>query len=341
MSDHGTSQEQSVPIDQYPDPALCVDTTGEHPVAHDHNTAFTETFGVIDGPVALERVLDRFDIIPLEDGANVSAAISHPDPPIVSVTVGDSGRQYLLRPVPAESNETTGYLLFVDTDAIGETGGSVIVGADQVASVVSHDLRNPLDVAKARLRAGQETGNGEHFDHVERAHNRMERIIQDVLTLARGSDSIDPDGSVELGSIVEHAWESVETNGVQLTVSDSLPSVTADQDRAERLFENLFRNAIEHGGDTTAITVGRVENGVFVADDGVGIEPEDRSRVFEPGYSTMESGTGLGLAIVEGIAHAHGWSVTASEAESGGTRIDIRDMDSARLDTNASDQPKS
>jgi len=58
--------------------------------------------------------------------------------------------------------------------------------------VISHDLRNPLDVAKARLRAGQETGNEDHFDHVERAHDRMEQIIQDVLTLARGSESIDP-----------------------------------------------------------------------------------------------------------------------------------------------------
>lgn len=345
MSDHGTPQERSVPIEQYPDPALCVDTAVEPPVAHDHNTAFSEAFGAIDEPTTLKHVLDRFDITPLEDGADLSAAISRPNPPIVPVGVGDSGRRYLIRPVPTGSNETASYLLFIDTDAIGGTGGSVIIGTDQVASVISHDLRNPLDVAKARLRAGQETGNEDHFDHVERAHDRMERIIQDVLTLARGSESIDPDDTVELGSIVEHAWESVETNGVHLIVPESLPSITADRNRAERLFENLFRNTIEHGGNATEISIGRFEDGdeigIFIADDGVGIESEDRSRVFKPGYSTMESGTGLGLAIVEGIAHAHGWSVTASKAESGGMRIDIADIDPARSGIDPPDKSES
>jgi signal transduction histidine kinase len=97
----------------------------------------------------------------------------------------------------------------------------------------------------------------------------------------------------------------------------------ADRDRLCRLVENLLHNAVEHGGSGVTITVGATDEGFYVADDGPGIPPDRRDRVFESGYSTAAAGTGFGLSIVAEIAEAHDWSVTATESAAGGTRIEI------------------
>jgi len=78
---------------------------------------------------------------------------------------------------------------------------------------------------------------------------------------------------------------------------------------------------VEH--DPLEITVGRLPDGFYVADDGPGIPPDERDRVFEPGHSTSEDGTGYGLWIVEEIVTAHGWTVDATESATGGARFEI------------------
>ena len=91
---------------------------------------------------------------------------------------------------------------------------------------------------------------------------------------------------------------------------DKLGSLDADPGRLQELFENLFRNAVEHAGDETTVRVGELADGFFVEDDGPGIPlPEDREAVFEHGHTTAKSGSGLGLSIVKTIANAHGWSI--------------------------------
>jgi signal transduction histidine kinase len=104
-------------------------------------------------------------------------------------------------------------------------------------------------------------------------------------------------------------------------------TLSADRRKLRRLFENLFANAAEHGttdrDDGLTVEVGDTERGFYVADDGPGIPERDREVVFERGYSTAD-GTGYGLAIVAELAAAHGWSVSVTESESGGARIDVR-----------------
>jgi signal transduction histidine kinase len=119
----------------------------------------------------------------------------------------------------------------------------------------------------------------------------------------------------------------VETGGAELTIHDDL-TFEAAPDRVSRLFENLVRNAIEHGGPDVTVTVGVLDDrgGIYVADNGIGIPPEERENVFTAGYTTSETGTGLGLAIVGEIASAHGWAIRVTESAAGGTRFEIKDI---------------
>jgi signal transduction histidine kinase len=92
------------------------------------------------------------------------------------------------------------------------------------------------------------------------------------------------------------------------------------------VFENLFRNAIEHGGEDVTVTVGAIDAGFYVADDGPGIPADERTDVFGLGVTTDTDGTGFGLAIVERIVEAHGWTIDYVDSEDGGARFEVTDI---------------
>jgi len=214
--------------------------------------------------------------------------------------------------------------------------------ADAFADVLGHDLRNPLNVATAHLEMAREEFDSDHLDGIANGLDRMETLIDDLLLLARGRQRIGETEPVDLESVVGRCWGNVETQGAELRVDGGL-TAEADPSRLGQLLENLFRNAVEHGsrppgahasgeapdGDTgtVTITVAPLEDGFAVEDDGPGISPEERSDVFDPGYSTTEGGTGLGLAIVERIADAHGWQIAVTESSEGGARFEITGVD--------------
>jgi signal transduction histidine kinase len=104
-------------------------------------------------------------------------------------------------------------------------------------------------------------------------------------------------------------------------------TILADHGRLRQLLENLFRNAVDHGGEDVAITVGELEQGFYVADDGPGISPDNRDNVFESGYSTSEDGNGLGLQIVKQIVDGHDWDITVTESKEGGARFEITSVE--------------
>jgi len=198
---------------------------------------------------------------------------------------------------------------------------------EEFASVVSHDLRNPLNVAQGHA----ELLEGDHVEPIDRSLSRMETIITDILTLARDGDAVGDVRAVDLGTCTEEAWTTVDTGRAVLRRPDALGTVDADSGRLRQLLENLFRNAVEHSTDgrtepTVTIGVGRIDDGTgfYVEDDGPGIPPDQRDAVFDRGYTTRSDGTGLGLPIVERIADAHGWTVAAAESSTGGARFEIR-----------------
>jgi len=187
---------------------------------------------------------------------------------------------------------------------------------EQFARLVSHDLRNPLSVAETRLELLHRTGDEEHYRKASEAHDRLDTIVEDVLELARRGRTVDDPEPVGVERTAAAAWDLTATADTALELTRS-GTITADEGRLRALFENLFRNALVHGGQETVVTVGVFDGGpadgggFFVADDGPGIPETERETVFEAGHSTDEGGTGFGLNIVETIAEAHGWAVFA------------------------------
>jgi len=194
---------------------------------------------------------------------------------------------------------------------------------EQFASMVSHDLRNPLNVASIRTEAALADREDENLVAATEALDRMEVLIDDLLALARQGQPIDETEAVSLSQVARQAWSMVETGGGELVVESDL-QFPADPDRLQQLFENLFRNAWEHGGQDVTVRVGSLgEAGFFVADDGAGIPSGDRDQVFESGYTTAQDGTGFGLTIVREIADAHEWDVAVTESRDGGAQFEI------------------
>ncbi len=201
---------------------------------------------------------------------------------------------------------------------------------DRFASVISHDLRNPLDVALGRTNVLKERVDDpevvEQLEYISDAHGRMRRIIIDLLSLAREGVEVDTREAVGVATLAEDAWSTVATEDATLTVAVDR-TVSADPDRLTQVFENLFRNAVQHAGSGVAVTVGPLEDGFYLADDGPGILTEERERVLEPGYTASGSGTGLGLAIVENIVEAHGWDLAVTASDAGGARFEVTGID--------------
>ncbi len=202
---------------------------------------------------------------------------------------------------------------------------------DEFASIVSHDLRNPLNVANGRLTLARDEYSGEHLEYVARALERMEVLIDDLLELARQNRTTSEMEPVDLQDVVESCWQNVDTADAEL-VAETEAVISADPSRLQQLLENLFRNAVEHGGESVTITVGETSDGsgFYVEDDGPGIPGDERDQVFEAAYSTRTDGTGFGLAIVEAVADAHDWEITVTNGESAGARFEISGVELER-----------
>ena len=315
------------------------------------NSRFESVFGY-EGETLVGEPLDRF-IVPSDERGSISDIDErvkrgeHLDEEVRRETV-DGVRTFILRNTPIDTGDRVrGYASYVDitqrkererelerTKRRLEDSNEALrrknERLEQFASVVSHDLRNPLTVARLQAEFAEESGGDEHFERLHTSHERMDAMIEDLLLLARAETSVDTDGTVALASRAKRAWEGVRTPGAKLELDlPGASEIRGDPELLGHVFENLFRNAVDHNDRPVTVRVGVLaENGertgFYVEDDGCGIDPDSAGQATDYGYSTAESGTGFGLSIVAEFVDRHGWELTIGDSTDGGARFEIR-----------------
>lgn len=210
---------------------------------------------------------------------------------------------------------------------------------------VSHDLRSPLisvlgylDFLRAE-HADQLTGDGPHYlERISVNALYMQSLISDLLELSRIGRSDPPASVVDLGDVVRSVVDGarVAAPAATVTADGALPRLRMSDVRARQLVQNLVDNALKHSGRSdvhVTIAVAAPHDGRFslsVADDGVGVPEEYRTRVlrvFERLDAPKSSaGTGMGLAIVKRIAESVGGGVEIAGPAAGrptGTTVHV------------------
>lgn len=203
---------------------------------------------------------------------------------------------------------------------------------DQFNSVVCHDLKNPLAAIKANIEMLQyKTEDDElrkYIDDADKKADRMEQLINDMLELAKSGESLTDVSEVSIHTAATDAWDTITQKEASLDINITEDvTVRSDKSRLQQLFENLFKNAIKHGGEDVTITIGELTNGFYVKDDGEGISPKVENEIFEGGVTTEDDGTGYGLKIVSQIISAHNWNIDIDHSASG-AKFDIKNVDS-------------
>jgi signal transduction histidine kinase len=203
---------------------------------------------------------------------------------------------------------------------------------DQVASTISHDLRNPINVAQGHTSILGEVLAEQPLDpetdqrttdslaSVRQSHDRMLDIIDDVLTIAQEGKTVQQTDLIDPSAVAREAWTNVDTGAATLAVGENC-ELTADRSKLLSILENLFRNAVDHGPADVQVAVDATEDGFAVQDDGPGIPGDHHDSIFEYGYTTEGENTGLGLSIVRTMAESHGWTVELDDSYEAGTRF--------------------
>ena len=245
-----------------------------------------------------------------------------------TVEVTYAGREWILHAVPIGNGDevSMGMTMALDITERKEHEQRL----ERFASVVSHGLRNPLSIAQMYLTMAREEGDPDDFDQIDQALDRMETIIENLLTTTRQGEAVSETEPVPLAAASESAWRNIKADDATLRVEADAGTVVTAEDQLQTVLENLFRNAVEQG-DGIEVRVGNFDGGFYVEDDGPGVPPESRDEVFEYGY-TSGSGTGIGLAVVQDIVNVHGWDISVTDGADGGARFEIRGVDFERDD---------
>jgi two-component system phosphate regulon sensor histidine kinase PhoR len=304
---------------------------------------------------AARRMLKLDDDLPL--GHHYVESIRHPKIAelVASALAGRTPDALEMSP-PRDSSRTI--MARAAAAAGGSEHGAVLVlhditdlrRADQIrrdfVANVSHELRTPLTAIRGYVEAlsdGDVTSeNSRRFlDIIERHTDRMERLVKDLLRLARldaGQETLEIlacDARNLINAVVTELASALEQRHqhVDVAIGSGAESVRADPAKLHDVLRNLIANAITYSPEHTTIRVETSREGssttISVSDEGPGIPEDDLSRVFERFYRVDKSrardpgGTGLGLAIVKHLVELHKGSVKAENRPAGGARVSV------------------
>lgn len=207
----------------------------------------------------------------------------------------------------------------------------------EMSSIIAHEVRTPLGIMRSSAQMLQrETGLSEEGNElagfIESETERLNRLVSAMLDTAR--PRAPSYGEVDLHALIRQsiAMLAAQTSKKQVVVSEMLladhPAIECDEEQMTQVLLNLLMNGLQildHGGRIEVATHDDGQNVyIEIADDGPGIDPAERARVFEAFFFKREGGVGLGLAIVQQIVAAHRGDIEASEGKLGGALFRIR-----------------
>jgi signal transduction histidine kinase len=206
---------------------------------------------------------------------------------------------------------------------------SFVDGRTEMLAAISHDLRTPISRLRLRTESLPESSDRKRMiaDLV-----LMDQMIAATIDFARDANTSEPQGRVDLASLVETACETLADLGKDIAYQgpDYLEFSCRPQ-AIGRAVRNILDNAVEYGGRTrVTICNGREQVEIQVADDGPGIPVAEQERVFDPfirldrARSTEHHGSGLGLSIARNILRAHGGDVMLANRPEGGLLVTLR-----------------
>jgi PAS domain S-box-containing protein len=205
---------------------------------------------------------------------------------------------------------------------------------EQFAYVASHDLQEPLrmissymELLELELADELDEETQEYMEFAADGANRMQAMIEGLLQYSRVQTDGNPFETVDTDAVLDEILQDLELKLAESGVGvehESLPPVTADRTQLGQVFQNLTKNAIEHGDSNTVVEITATEHDdhteFAVADDGPGI-PEDRQSdifdIFDKGGDS--DGTGIGLAVCQQVIERHGGEIWVDSTEGEGT----------------------
>jgi len=216
--------------------------------------------------------------------------------------------------------------LQVRTDAVTALGAGI-----------AHEIRNPLNALLLNLQILRERLAQPGTDPISLVEKtdamiaeaaRMESLIQNLLEVSRGGPPTVEDEHIDdvVAAVVERLDDTTRAAGVRIEVrAASQRTLPLERTRIERAIHNLVRNAVEAAGQGGHVWVATRDDPhstvVVIDDDGPGIRPEERARVFELFWTSKRGGTGLGLPLARRAVESHGGELEMLERPGGGSRF--------------------
>lgn len=187
----------------------------------------------------------------------------------------------------------------------------------------AHELRTPIAILRMKI----ETAGDPALKSLGRSVDRLANLAEQLLDLQR-LDSDPVMETFELAPLVRRVAADLAPlliasgRTIQVLIEDR-PTLDGDPGAIERVVTNLVQNAVEHGGRNVELRV--LESGFEVEDDGPGIPPDERERVFEPFHrlAPRSTGSGLGLNLVQKVVEMHDGRVSIQDAPEGGTLVKV------------------
>jgi two-component system sensor histidine kinase HydH len=207
----------------------------------------------------------------------------------------------------------------------------------EMSSVIAHEVRTPLGILRSSAQMLQrESGISEEghelVGFIESETERLNRLVSAMLDTARprapSYDAVDMHALIGKSIAMLGAQAGKKRVSVTAHLRAARPVIECDEEQITQVLLNLLMNGLQildHGGQIELATYD--EDGfltIEMADDGPGIDPAERTRVFEAFFFKREGGIGLGLAIVQQIVGAHGGDIEAAESRLGGALFRIR-----------------